>query len=99
MVFPETENGKPAKTYEGSYYIPLSGKVVIDITFVIDSVAVGIQDLEELEISYSIYNTRGQMVERGKALGHQDVLDRVKHQPQGLYIIKLNNKTFKVYRK
>lgn len=99
LVFPETENGKPAKTYEGSYYIPLSGKVVIDITFVIDSVAVGIYDLEELETSYVIYNTRGQMVERGKALGHQDVLDRVKHQPQGLYIIKLNNKTFKVYRK
>lgn len=88
-----------AKTYQKDYYLPMTGKVVIDITFIIDSIAVGINDFNAGELTYCIYDTRGMMVDSGVASSRQDVLDRVKRHPQGLYIIKINNKTFKVYRK
>ena len=77
----------------------MTGKVVINITFIIDSIAVGINDFNAGELTYCIYDTRGMMVDSGVASSRQDVLDRVKRHPQGLYIIKINNKTFKVYRK
>jgi hypothetical protein len=88
-----------AKTYQKDYYLPMTGKVVINITFIIDSVAVGIHDFNAGELTYCIYDTCGMMVDSGVASTRQDVFDRVKRHPQGLYIIKINNKTFKVYRK
>ena len=87
------------KSNQFKYSIPQNGKASIYILFVKDEKAAGIRDFGIGELVYSIYDMLGRKVDSGFAYGRQDVLDRVKRQPQGLYIIKVNNKTFKVYRK
>lgn len=98
-VFLATADGEPEKQYMGNYIVPLSGKVMIDVTFAIDSIAVGIQDFVAGELAYSVYDLRGHKIDGGVAADKQEVMDRIRRQPQGLYIIKVNNKTIKVYNK
>ena len=47
----------------------------------------------------SVFDARGQQVAAEVVRSERELLVRLNRQPQGLYIIKVNNKTFKVYRK
>lgn len=47
----------------------------------------------------SIFDARGQLVAAEVARSERELMVRLANQPQGLYIIKVNNNTFKVYRK
>ena len=47
----------------------------------------------------SVFDARGQQVDAEVARSERELIVRLANQPQGLYIIKVNNKTFKVYRK
>lgn len=47
----------------------------------------------------SVFDARGQQVAADVVRSVRELTVRLSHQPQGLYIIKVNNKSFKVYRK
>lgn len=47
----------------------------------------------------SVFDARGQQVAADVVRSVRELIVRLSHQPQGLYIIKVNNKSFKVYRK
>lgn len=47
----------------------------------------------------SVYDARGQQVAAEVMRSERELIVRLARQPQGLYIIKVNNNTFKVYRK
>ena len=47
----------------------------------------------------SIFDARGQQVAAEVVRSERELIVRLANQPQGLYIIKVNNNTFKVYRK
>ena len=100
IMFPQSDvEAILSKSNQFKYPIPENGKASIRIQFVIDEKAVGIRDLSSGEQSFTIHNVLGRKVDSGFVYGRQDALDRVKRLPQGLYIIKLNNKSFKVYKK
>jgi len=47
----------------------------------------------------SVFDARGQQVAAEVSRNSRELLVRLARQPQGLYIIKVNNQSFKVYRK
>ena len=47
----------------------------------------------------SVFDARGQQVAAEVVRSDRELIVRLANQPQGLYIIKVNNNTFKVYRK
>lgn len=47
----------------------------------------------------SVFDARGQQVTAEVMRSERELIVRLARQPQGLYIIKVNNNTFKVYRK
>lgn len=47
----------------------------------------------------SVYDARGQQVAAEVVRSERELIVRLARQPQGLYIIKVNNNSFKVYRK
>ncbi len=47
----------------------------------------------------SVFDARGQQVAAEVVRFDRDIIVRLARQPQGLYIIKVNNNSFKVYRK
>jgi len=86
---------------EAEFVIPsaISNRTVDDLRFeVVDGKTVRVLGAREAA-PVSVFDARGQQVDAEVARSERELIVRLANQPQGLYIIKVNNKTFKVYRK
>ena len=97
------------------YIVPQNGEVVIEAEFVIPSAISNqmvddlrfevvdgkmVRVLGAREVApVSVFDARGQQVAAEVVRSDRELIVRLARQPQGLYIIKVNNNTFKVYRK
>ena len=82
-----------------SVYVGVRDRKADDLRFeVIDRQTVRISGTEETT-PVSVYDARGQLVDSEVMRYYGEILVRLSRQPQGLYMIKVNNTTFKVYRK
>lgn len=82
-----------------SVYVGVRDRKADDLRFeVIDRQTVRISGTEETT-PVSVYDARGQLVDSEVMRHYGEILVRLSRQPQGLYMIKVNNTTFKVYRK
>lgn len=70
-----------------------------DLRFeIVDGQTVRVLDAREAA-PVSVFDARGQQVAAEVVRSEREIIVRLSRQPQGLYIIKVNNNTFKVYRK
>ncbi len=84
---------------EDSVYLGINDRLAEAFTFeVVDGQTVRVLGARETA-PVSIFDGRGQQVSAEVVRSDRELLIRLNRQPQGLYIIKVNNKTFKVYRK
>ena len=65
---------------------------------VVDASTVRVTGAEETA-KVSVYDARGQQVDADVQRVNNILFVRLARQPQGLYIIKVNNNTFKIYKK
>lgn len=80
-------------------YTGINSEVADGLRFtVVDASTVRVTGAEETA-KVSVYDARGQQVDADVLRSANTLLVCLSRQPQGLYIIKVNNNTFKIYKK
>lgn len=82
-----------------SIALGICDRYIGDLTFeVVDGQIVRVLGAREAA-PVSVFDARGQLVAAEVVRSERELIVRLSRQPQGLYIIKVNNNSFKVYRK